>query len=204
MSSTLRANSPSPDSSRHSRPRPRLTPKLSGNPAFHLGSLPRFHPAVYQSPASSNTGDGPSFLTPTSAPLTTSSPSSAHYNHHYQQYPSQQSRVMPSTNSRDALRQYRDFVTGITLTSRPQLNPSLSTNPSQPRLVPLGSPGPVTPLALEDEEGEYLTAGAARTVSTADDHRGTLSREDYLQQLLQSEYDRMAHSIHRDNPSGRR
>jgi hypothetical protein len=33
-----------------------------------------------------------------------------------------------------------------------------STKPSAPRLDPLGSPGPVTPLALE-EEGGYLAAG---------------------------------------------
>ncbi|XXH05792.1 hypothetical protein Hte_012230 [Hypoxylon texense] len=35
---------------------------------------------------------------------------------------------------------------------------SMSNNPSKPRLVPLGSPGPVTPMELEGDEDGYLGA----------------------------------------------
>lgn len=35
---------------------------------------------------------------------------------------------------------------------------SLSSKPSKPRLAPLGSPGPVTPMELEGSEGGYLGA----------------------------------------------
>lgn len=37
-------------------------------------------------------------------------------------------------------------------------SPGREAKPTSPRLVPLGSPGPVTPLALE-QEGGYLMAG---------------------------------------------
>ena len=35
---------------------------------------------------------------------------------------------------------------------------SLNTKPSKPRLVPLGSPGPVTPMELESSDDGYLGA----------------------------------------------
>jgi len=43
----------------------------------------------------------------------------------------------------------------------------LRERPTSPKLMPLGSPGPVTPLALElEEEDNYLAAGS-RTYSTS-------------------------------------
>jgi hypothetical protein len=63
------------------------------------------------------------------------------------------------SDSQKALRQYqRDLIANAKLSSR--LAAVLgSAKPAAPRLDPLGSPGPVTPLALE-EEGDYLAAGA--------------------------------------------
>lgn len=46
--------------------------------------------------------------------------------------------------------QYRDFMDSVT------------QGPSAPRLDPLRSPGPVTPLALE-EAGSYLGSGSVNT-----------------------------------------
>lgn len=43
--------------------------------------------------------------------------------------------------------------------ARGATSPNASGKPVSPRLQPLGSPGPVTPLELEGEEG-YLLAGA--------------------------------------------
>ncbi|KAJ5103967.1 hypothetical protein N7532_004496 [Penicillium argentinense] len=94
-------------------------------PGFHLGNLPRFHPAVYQADPSGSSVAG--------------------------QPPSpRQSRVpnyRPSSSSRDSKWQYRDFFEGT------------GQSPSAPRLDPLSSPGPVTPLALE--AGDYLAAGSS-------------------------------------------
>lgn len=103
---------------------------------MYLGNLPRFHPAVYQSPNS----------TPNA------SHSSATSSHHPRSFGY---RVASGGSSREALRQYRELVAASV---------SLSYNGSDsdaeisaPRLDPLGSPGPVTPLALEEAES-YLAA----------------------------------------------
>jgi len=96
---------------------------------FTLGSLPRFHPAVYQSG-------------PTAQAVTAQPPSPKQ---------SRQPVYRTSSNSRDIKSQYRELLEA----SR--------DSPSAPRLDPLRSPGPVTPLALE--AGDYLAAGS---LSTAD------------------------------------
>ncbi|KAL7269030.1 hypothetical protein RUND412_008322 [Rhizina undulata] len=51
----------------------------------------------------------------------------------------------------------------------------LSTGPMSPRLIPLGSPGPVTPLTLEENPGGYLFAGG---------DSGYLLEQQQLQQQL--------------------
>lgn len=61
-----------------------------------------------------------------------------------------------SGSSRDGMWQYRENATDPRTTGR------CSPSPSAPRLDPLNSPGPVTPLALE-EAGSYLTAGTANS-----------------------------------------
>lgn len=94
-------------------------------PGFHLGTLPRFHPAVYQS-------------SPTSHAVTAQPPSPRQ---------SRQSHGYRTTSgSREIKFQYRDLLDGS------------GQGPSAPRLDPLRSPGPVTPLALE--AGDYLAAGS--------------------------------------------
>lgn len=37
--------------------------------------------------------------------------------------------------------------------------PNTPPKPLAPRLIPLGSPGPVTPMELETKDGEYLNKG---------------------------------------------
>ncbi|KAJ6166782.1 hypothetical protein N7470_002229 [Penicillium chermesinum] len=93
-------------------------------PNFQLGSLPRFHPAVYQPSTSSQTAAGQSL------------PSRQTRSHNYR----------PSSGPREVKWQYRDLLEGS------------NQSPSAPRLDPLRSPGPVTPLALE--AGDYLAAGS--------------------------------------------
>lgn len=88
------------------------------------GSLPRFHPAIYQSPQNGSR-----------------SPSHA----------------SSGSSSRDALRHYRELIESNMMTPSGQQLSSAS-GPSAPRLDPLRSPGPVTPLTLE-ESSSYLGAG---------------------------------------------
>ncbi|KAK2731622.1 hypothetical protein FQN55_004540 [Onygenales sp. PD_40] len=163
MSPSLRPHSPPP-----SRPRTRISPKPKQ--PIHLGTLPRFHPAVYQSSsnASRDHRQPPSPL---------------------QQRPAQPYR-MPS-GSRDALRQYRDLVAGVTLTPRGSSSNS-STKPSKPRLDPLGSPGPVTPLALEEKEEGYFLAGATHSPGSSTGNEGSLSPRELVEKLMQREAERLS------------
>ncbi|GAM39452.1 hypothetical protein TCE0_034f11014 [Talaromyces pinophilus] len=115
---------------------PKPAPKDS---PMYLGNLPRFHPAVYQSP--------------NSTPNASLSPSTS--NHHPRSFGY---RVASggSGSSREALRQYRELVAASVSLSR-NASDSSDAGISAPRLDPLGSPGPVTPLALEEAES-YLSA----------------------------------------------
>jgi hypothetical protein len=65
-----------------------------------------------------------------------------------------------ASGTRDALRQYGDLFADITIPRS-----SWGTKPSSPRLDPLGSPGPVTPLTLEEADG-YLAAGSANVTGS--------------------------------------
>ncbi|KAF3491068.1 uncharacterized protein GIQ15_00585 [Arthroderma uncinatum] len=163
-------------------------------PSFRLENLPRFHPAVYQSANSSSAAASGAFdfdAMHTSAP--------PHLYSHTQAYrPSSASAVGSSSSSsaasssRDALRQYRDLVAGITLSARASTQSSAFSKPSKPRLEPLGSPGPVTPLALEEEGDEYLSAGAMEILRTNDHAHAGMERNELLDQLIMRERDRIA------------
>lgn len=132
------------------------SPQHSPKPTpFQLNNLPRFHPAVYESPNTT-----PKEALP-SAALSSRS-------HGYRQ---------SSGSSRDALREYRELIAGVA----PLRNVAsgAGSKPSKPRLDPLGSPGPVTPLALEEAES-YLSvrsnesderAGYTNTAASMVHHR---------------------------------
>lgn len=118
--SPRRSNSPQP-----SRSKAQTQPKSKPTQTFHLGSLPRFHPAVYGSNSQS----------------AAQPPSPRQSRQPYRSAP----------GSRDMMWQYRELVEGT------------HAGPSAPRLDPLVSPGPVTPLALE--AGDYLAHGSVSNVS---------------------------------------
>jgi hypothetical protein len=61
-------------------------------------------------------------------------------------------------------------------------SPMQVDKPVSPRLVPLGSPGPVTPLELEAEEG-YLAAGA-RSIAVASTGENA---EELMERLIREE-----------------
>ncbi|KAL3497277.1 hypothetical protein BJX62DRAFT_5265 [Aspergillus germanicus] len=159
MSSSGRSSSPLPALSR-------VHTTAKSAPAFHLGDLPRFHPAVYQSSGTSQavTGQPPS-------------PRS-----------SRQHAYRPGTTSRDPISQYRDFVEGVVL-QKPPSRP-LSPSPSAPRLNPLRSPGPVTPLALEEANG-YLSAGVSNRSDSSRDYQHSAPAPDLLERLIARENEKV-------------
>ncbi|KAL4934914.1 hypothetical protein BDV06DRAFT_144525 [Aspergillus oleicola] len=135
-------------------------------PAIRLGDLPRFHPAVYQSSGNSQA-------------LTGQLPSPRQ---------SRQQAYRPAPASRDPVSQYRDFIEGVVL-QEPASRP-ISPGPSAPRLNPLNSPGPVTPLALE-EAGSYLSAGGGRSELTSRVQHGAPA-PDLLDRLIARENERVS------------
>lgn len=104
--------------------------------SLHLPSLPRFHPANYPSAHSSAqaTPDGMG-----NSPQPPLSPRTRQF----------------SDAQRHLYLHQREMVCAATR----DLSASQMGKPDGPRLAPLGSPGPVTPLELERDEG-YLVAGA--------------------------------------------
>ncbi|KAI9850504.1 MAG: hypothetical protein M1838_005568 [Thelocarpon superellum] len=91
--------------------------------AMKLTSLPRYHPAVYQSPSSSGSGAG-----------------------------AIQSQLLPS-DAATRLHQYQRDLANNAVAARTSMG---GHRPDSPQLAPLGSPGPVTPLLLEEKDG-YLS-----------------------------------------------
>lgn len=136
-SSPLSPTMPTPPvpSAHHVRANARRAP-LAAN--LRLSSLPRFHPANFPSNDSSSS----------TSPRTSSRPPSA-------QYPPR-----PLSEAQVKLQQYqRDLIAVAARSSRSVISPTAGVKPSPPRLHPLGSPGPVTPMVLEGQ-GDYLIAGA--------------------------------------------
>ncbi|KAI2793234.1 hypothetical protein POX_b03286 [Penicillium oxalicum] len=149
--SPRRPSSPQPSRSRGQ------TPPTKAIPGFSLGSLPRFHPAVYQSNPSGHSSSG--------------QPPSPRQ--------SRQQAYRATSGPRDVKWQY-----GALLDAAEQ-------SPSAPRLDPLRSPGPVTPLALES--ADYLAAGLSGTVhhgarDVASSHAGPSA--DLVEKLIARENDK--------------
>ncbi|KAL4920641.1 hypothetical protein BDW62DRAFT_161957 [Aspergillus aurantiobrunneus] len=160
MSSSKRPGSPQPTLSR-------VQSTAKSAPTFHLEDLPRFHPAVYQSPGNSQAISG--------------QPPSPRQ--------SRQHVYRPASASRDPITQYRDFVEGVVL-QKPASRP-LSPGPAAPRLNPLNSPGPVTPLALE-EAGGYLSVGAdGRSELSSREYQHSLPEPDLLERMSARENERV-------------
>lgn len=155
MSPTGRSSSPQPS-------RGRAQNSSKSVPGFHLGNLPRFHPAVYQ-------------------PSTGS-----------QNAPAQQHIYRTSAGSRDAVWQYRELMDGPNLSKTPSR--PLSPSPSAPRLDPLSSPGPVTPLALEDANG-YLLSGPSGSELSSRDHPHSGPAPDLVERLIARENERTRQKV---------
>ncbi|KAE8411603.1 hypothetical protein BDV36DRAFT_274132 [Aspergillus pseudocaelatus] len=153
--------SPSARSSSPQPPRSRTQNPTKSVPAFHLSNLPRFHPAVYS--AAGSQGQPPSPRQPRPSAYRTTS------------------------GSRDAMWQYQELVEGVTLSKTPSR--PLSPSPSAPRLDPLRSPGPVTPLALEEASG-YLISGTSNSSPFASRDAQSGPAPDLIDRLIVRETER--------------
>lgn len=94
---------------------------------------------------------------------------------------SQPLHARQESDIRKKLQQYqRDMVEQAAIMGRLQFT---GAKPENPRLVPLGSPGPVTPMELEESDG-YLVAGMGGTP-------GEGSQQEMVGRMIRAEQERM-------------
>ncbi|KAF8467262.1 hypothetical protein BDZ91DRAFT_723699 [Kalaharituber pfeilii] len=119
-----------------------------------LSSLPRFpQPPSHSSQASMSTG--------LSSPLNSHYQYTTQHPHQYGLHASQYSQQNYLTAQQQLQLHQKDLIQQATRGSLP----SHLLFPTSPRLIPIGSPGPVTPLTLEESQGGYLFAGSASSSS---------------------------------------
>ncbi|KAF2725850.1 hypothetical protein K431DRAFT_214630 [Polychaeton citri CBS 116435] len=134
--------------------------------SLKLPSLPRFHPANYPSAHSSLQ------VTPDSG------------------FSSPQPPMSPRTHQRmysDAQKQLYFLQRESIVAAARSASPVMMEKPDSPRLAPMGSPGPVTPLELETEAG-YLVAGVHSAT------RGGISPNEIVEGFIQEEATRRRNS----------
>jgi hypothetical protein len=127
--------------------------------SLKLPSLPRFHPANFPSQHSSAAN------TPNAGSNSPQPPVS----------PKQQQRLYSEAQKQLYLFQRETIAVNAGLAA-------IRDKPISPRLVPLGSPGPVTPLELEGQEG-YLMAGV-HSAGHGDIHARS---KDLVEKLIEQE-----------------
>lgn len=118
--------------------------------------LGKYHPSNYDSPASS----------------AANSPGVGHvappFSQSHLQIPSNKRSAPRSIHERrgsDVKRKIQQYQKDMIAQAQMKSSGALVfKEPESPKLTPLGSPGPITPFALEEGDG-YLTAGAKSTVS---------------------------------------
>ncbi|KAF2140635.1 uncharacterized protein K452DRAFT_230126 [Aplosporella prunicola CBS 121167] len=139
----------------------------SNTSSLKLPSLPRFHPANFPSQSSS------AAQTPSTNPNSPQPPPS----------PYAQQRQYSEAQRQLYLYQ-RELLATAARNMHASSTGGATVRPVSPRLNPLGSPGPVTPLELEGQ-GDYLVAGARSAAALA-----AGSQSDLVEKLIQDEVKR--------------
>lgn len=152
------------------------TQRRANTNSLKLPTLPRFHPANYPSAHSSVQS------TPDAGNGSPQPPAS----------PRAHQRVI-SDAQKHLLFYQRETVSASVRAS----SPSRLDGPRSPRLAPLGSPGPVTPLELEGDDG-YLVAGARDIGNEA-----SLSSDELVERLIGMEARRRRSSNSPSRPTAR-
>lgn len=171
---TLQPPTQRPPTQRPMRSRTNSNQRRAPTNSLKLPHLPRFHPANFPSAHSSvqTTPDG------TSSPQPPVSPRA-----HQRLYSDAQKQLF--FNQREML---SGAVHGT--------SPSQAGKPTSPRLRPLGSPGPVTPLELEADDG-YLLAGARSAINES------TSSEQLVERLIREETRRVRSATQAGHPPRR-
>ncbi len=105
--------------------------------------------------------------------------------------PKHHSQSRQYSDAQMALHNYqRELIANATRSSR-NASTTITYEPLSPRLAPLGSPGPVTPMMLEDDGG-YMVAGA-RPGMVLDD----AGQRDFVDRLIYDENHRNDHQVER-------
>ncbi|KXT18991.1 hypothetical protein AC579_8770 [Pseudocercospora musae] len=163
---------PSPRTSPSVRPPSPMSPGYKASSHFDTLQLPPQRPTMHQRKSSNNQRPAVSRNALKLPSLPTFHPANYPSSNHYSSTPDGNSHASsPHTpiSPRARQRMYSDAQKQLYFNQREMLNATLKASspgkPDSPRLAPLGSPGPVTPLELERGEG-YLIAGARSTCAT--------------------------------------
>ncbi|KAL9006809.1 MAG: hypothetical protein Q9188_000420 [Gyalolechia gomerana] len=163
LSPTMPAHSTSPMTLQTARSQSRNQQGRSRPGPLAIPSLPPFHPANYESRSSS--------------PRNTSHLGSATHNRQ-------------TSGAQRKIQQYqRDVVLSATRTAILNTTKSPLARPSSPRLNPLGSPGPVTPLMLGGQDDYFIVrSGSASRLAVKESER-----RDMADRLIAAEKERLSH-----------
>lgn len=156
--------------------RRRAPRKQSPSNSLQLPSLPRYHPAHFQS-QNSSAANAPAFGL--NSPQPPVSPRS------------------PQWQYSDAQRQLYSYQRELVATARGgRVVPG--PKPASPRLIPLaGSPGPVTPLELENQSDGYLFVRAGSPSVTK------AGQAEHIEKLIRDEAVRREYSLPQSSPRDR-
>lgn len=170
LSPTMAAYSTSPLNQQSGRAHPNSSQSRGQLGPLAIPSLPPFHPANYESRNSSPRSYRPATAT------------------HGRQLSDAQKKLH---------RYQRELVINATRTAGGASVTSPVPRPTSPRLNPLGSPGPVTPMMLEGQS-DYFLAGSGTASSSALKDSG---RRETVDRLIATERDRIAHPERADRHS---
>lgn len=133
--------------------------KLSGLPRYHPARFPAAGVSASSSAASSLVTSPASNLNSPPAPL---SPRSQHLYHstHQRQFSDAQRQLYVHQRGLVSLNRFNAAHSPVRSPPPTSAASLRSSKPTSPRLDPLGSPGPVTPLELEEHDGYLFAAGA--------------------------------------------
>ncbi|KAL8935237.1 MAG: hypothetical protein Q9211_004799 [Gyalolechia sp. 1 TL-2023] len=163
LSPTMPAHSTTPMNLQTARPQFHNQKRRSRPGPLAIPSLPPFHPANYENR--------------TSSPRHPSHPGGAA--HHRQ-----------TSDAQRKIQHYqRDVVLSATRNAILHTTCSPSARPSSPRLNPLGSPGPVTPLMLAGQDDYFLAGSGTASRSAIKESE----RRDMADRLIATDRDRLSH-----------
>ncbi|KAH6675005.1 hypothetical protein B0J14DRAFT_479328, partial [Halenospora varia] len=163
------------------------------NPTFPITDalgipMGKYYPSNYRSPATSapSTPDAkPTALPPTNLqiPTMTSSKSKKRQGHE-----------RDSSDVKRKLQQYqRDMIAQARVASSRGRSELSMPEPISPRLLPMGSPGPITPFELEEEQG-YIVAGTrSRGPSSIGNGLEKAKQKQLVDSMINQEKGRAAH-----------